>query len=481
MNEVLADRGMSSLRAFRSLRSLASQMLLLQAAIVLASIVAAGVLSFVLVREQLVGQYQERALALARVVATTPAIVDAFDGADPSHTIQPIAEAIRRSSGASFVVVTDRNGIRYSHPNPERIGERVSTDPSVALAGQEFVGVERGTLGVSVRAKVPVVDERGRVIGIVSLGFLEEQLAADLADAVPLVAASVLAAFALGLTGSIALARRLRRQTFDLGAREIAGLLEEHQELDNVKRLTNALRAQTHEYANKLYTVAGLIELGRYREAVRFITEAAVAHQELVDLIRARIADPVVAALLIAKAAVASERGMQLRIAEGTHLAEGAVDARDLVTVVGNLVDNAMDAVAAQRGWVEVRIRGDADGVEVRVRDPGPGVDGARADEIFREGVTTKPGHHGIGLALVDEVARRHGGWVRFENDGGAVFTASLPREAVRPPGAQTEARSDEVEHLGRARGFAPSEVGMSDEVEHPGPKRGLIPSEGRK
>jgi two-component system CitB family sensor kinase len=142
------------------------------------------------------------------------------------------------------------------------------------------------------------------------------------------------------------------------------------------------------------------------------------------------VADPVVAALILAKAAVASERGVQLGIADDAHLTAEAGDARDLVTVVGNLIDNAIDAAAPSRGSVEVSLRSGPDGVEVRVRDSGPGVDPAIADEIFHEGATSKPGHFGMGLALVQEVARRHGGWVRVTNDGGAVFTASLPREA---------------------------------------------------
>lgn len=432
---VVTTLGALGRRIVRMPRPVASQVLLLQIAIVALAIVAAGVLSFWVAREQLVGQYQQRALALARVVATTPEIAEAYADVDPSRRIQPIAEAIRRSSGASFVVVTDREGIRYSHPNPERIGERVSTDPSTALAGQEFLGVERGTLGVSVRAKVPVLDGHGQVIGIVSLGFLEEELASDLAATLPFIAGSVLAALALGLAGSVALARRLRRQTFDLGSSEIATLLEEHQELDNVRRLTNALRAQTHEFANKLHTVAGLIELGRYREAVRFITETALVHQELVDLIQARIADPVVAALVLAKAAVASERGVQLRIADDARLPMELTDSRDLVTVVGNLVENAIDAASPSRGWVEVSVRCVPEGVEVQVSDSGPGVQPDIAHAIFREGTTSKPGHSGVGLALVDQVTRRQGGWVRVTNDGGAVFTALLPHAAeVRVP-----------------------------------------------
>src|SRR5260370_8699862 len=98
---------------------------------------------------------------------------------DPSKSIQPIAEAIRRSVGADFVVVANKDGIRYSHPNPENIGKRVSTDPSAALAGGVYVGYQEGTLGRSVRAKVPIVTSDG-VIGTVSVGFLDAHLAQTL-------------------------------------------------------------------------------------------------------------------------------------------------------------------------------------------------------------------------------------------------------------------------------------------------------------
>jgi two-component system CitB family sensor kinase len=108
-------------------------------------------------------------------------------------------------------------------------------------------------------------------------------------------------------------------------------------------------------------------------------------------------------------------------------------DVRDIITVVGNLVDNAIDAASGSvNGWVEVSVHADPDGTAVRVRDSGPGIDEGAADQIFREGFTTKRGgaHYGIGLALVQQVAQRRGGWVRVANDGGAVFTASIP--AVR-------------------------------------------------
>src|SRR5438309_6995604 len=132
---------------------------------------------------------------------------------------------------------------------------------------------------------------------------------------------------------------------------ELEGILRE---LDGVRSLAHALRAQAHEFSNKLHTVAGLIELGRADEAVRFIARTAMVHQELVDLVHDRIGDPALAALLLAKAAIANERGVEFRLAGETRLPADAADARDLVTVVGNLVDNAVDAVASAGsagGW----------------------------------------------------------------------------------------------------------------------------------
>jgi two-component system CitB family sensor kinase len=190
------------------------------------------------------------------------------------------------------------------------------------------------------------------------------------------------------------------------------------------------LRAQAHEFSNKLHVVGGLIELGRLDDAVRFVAETSLVQQELVDLVQERIADPALAALLLAKAASSSERQVEFRLARDTLLPAHVSDVRDLITVVGNLVDNAIDAASASlNGWVEVSVHAAPDGTSVRVRDSGPGIDDRVGDLIFREGFTTKTGgaHYGIGLALVRQIAQRRGGWVRVVNDGGAVFTALIP------------------------------------------------------
>jgi len=147
----------------------------------------------------------------------------------------------------------------------------------------------------------------------------------------------------------------------------------------------------------------------------------------------------VLVGLLLGKAAVASERGVELRVAPGTRLPEDTPDVRDLLTVVANLIDNALDSVAGvDGGWIEVTISAEDDGTLVRVHDSGPGVDPAIVDEIFRDGFTTKvatgAGRRGLGLALVSQAARKRGGSVDVANEDGATFTVFLPYARVAVP-----------------------------------------------
>jgi two-component system CitB family sensor kinase len=184
-------------------------------------------------------------------------------------------------------------------------------------------------------------------------------------------------------------------------------------------------------------------------------TEDAVGHQELIETLLGRVGDPTLTALLLAKGVVASERGISLRLADDTLLLGELDDPHDLVTVVGNLVDNALDAVAAgptaNGRWVDVAVRTDGDAIVIRVHDSGPGIDPAIQERLFEEGFTTKePGTQpmrGLGLALVQQVVRRRGGSVSVSPDGGAVFTVRLPGFAPAVP----RSRDGGAEATGRA------------------------------
>ena len=516
--------------------SLASHILSLQLGVILAALVVGGVTSSWVARGRLDDEYGNRALVIAQSVASTPTVRDALAGVGPAPAVQPLAEAVRTSTGANFVVVLDRVGVRLSHPNPSLIGQPVD-DIGPALDGIPWIGPDDGSLGPSIRAKAPVFDTAGHVVGVVSVGFPEATVSTALAHELPAVGITLGTVLALAAGGSFLLAGRLKRQTFGLEPAAIAGLLEQREailhgiregmiatdlkgrvslindhaldllgidsdgagrqvddlvpagrirdllhggparpdevlaagdrvlvanrmpvvgrggvigyvvtlrdrtelvdvlrELDSVRGLSDALRAQAHEFSNRLHTIAGLIELGRDDEALRLITADTTSQQALADDVARRIENPVLAALLLGKSVVAAERGVELILSDDSHVSAEIDDSRALVTIVGNLIDNALDAVATQPpgadGRVRVTLRSEANDMAIEVRDSGPGIDPAIGTAIFDAGVSSKSNtarHRGIGLALVRQAVERRGGSIDVASEGGAVFRVRLP------------------------------------------------------
>jgi two-component system CitB family sensor kinase len=523
---------------------LSTQIVVLQLAIILLIVGVGFTVSYIRARHDLDARAGQQSLAIAQTVASIPTVIHAFSRPHPAAVIDPIAERIRRMTGASFVVVANRRGIRYSHPNPKLIGKSLMHDPgenpSAVLAGHTFVGAQPGSLGRSMRAKVPIRDASGAVIGFVSVGVLEKSVSAHLWGDLPVLLIPPLLGLVLGGFGSYLLARRIKRQTFGLEPDEIATLLEQREamlhgiregaiatdslgritllndeaqrllgldgdavgrsleelvpvgrvadvllgrvdgadqvilvgdrvlvanrmpvdlrgrrigavvtlrdrteleallrELADVRGLADALRSQDHEFAHRLHVIGGLIELGRYEEAVQFINRSSLLQQTLAESVIGSVGDPIVAALLLGKAAVASERGVEMTVSAGSRLPEDIGDVRGLVTVLGNLIDNAIDSVASMpggEGLVEVSLDVVDGELRIRVRDTGAGIDPALTEEIFRDGFTTKvaagAARRGLGLALVSQEVRRRGGRIAVDNDGGAVFTVSLPLAA---------------------------------------------------
>ncbi|KNB51001.1 sensor histidine kinase [Streptomyces caatingaensis] len=534
-------------------RSLAGQLFAVQIALVAAVVAGCAAFAYFSDRAEAERAARREATAAATAVAASPAVRSAVRGPDPARELQPYAERVRHDTGVDFVTIMSPRGVRWTHPDPSRIGETFLGHTGPALGGRVFSETYTGTLGPSVRAVAPVQEPDGRVTALVSAGITVDTISAQIRRQFAALLGVALAVLAAGGAGTYLLNARLRRHTHGMNAAELARMHDYHQaalhavregllmldgerrvalvndggrellglrgadvvgrsvaelglpepltrallaperrvdelhltdertlvvntspvsggerrgtvvtlrdhteltalsgELDSVRGFAEALRAQAHEAANRLHTVVSLIELGRADEAVGFATAELELSQALTDEVVAAVAEPVLAALLLGKAAHAAERGVELLLTADTTVDDGllppALPTRDLVTVLGNLVDNAVDAAgprpdgdrapAAPR--VSVTVRPDGDDLLLRVGDSGPGLSPEEADEAFRRGWTTKapapdapfaPHGRGLGLALVRQAAVRNGGTVAVGRSplGGAEFTVRLP------------------------------------------------------
>lgn len=207
------------------------------------------------------------------------------------------------------------------------------------------------------------------------------------------------------------------------------------EELTGVTGFVDALRAQNHESLNKLHTIAGMIQMKKYAQALDYIFSTTEQQQEITRFVARSIKDYRVSGLILGKVTRARELAIDLQIDRQSRLDEfpPPLTAGDLVVILGNLLENAMDAVrdvplGAQR--ITCLLRGDRDGLEIRVEDNGCGLPAAvPAERIFEQGFSTKGAvGRGIGLALVKQIVDFAGGRIQVESvPGNTVFRIVLP------------------------------------------------------
>jgi sensor histidine kinase regulating citrate/malate metabolism len=522
--------------------SLAGQLLALQMVII--CVVLVGVAAVTVAQSTKRAQDIEgrRALAVAETFANSRSLREAVDNGGVAY-VRVAAESTRSVSGSASVVVARADRSVIASADPAELRKHYAIGDSTVLSGRSWVGERQFGGSPAAVAMVPVLTARDRrPIGLVAVTRRYPSLLDGLTAARPNLLTYLGLASAIGIFGSLLVARRVKRQTLGLEPAEITGLVEHRdamlhgiregvvgldlrgrvtlindeairllripgdalgrtledlgvgddlrdallseeverdrvvasagrvlvlnrlpiasrgrpigsvttlrdrtellelrRELDLTRHVTDTLRAQAHEFSNRLHTIAGLIELGEADEAVRFVHRISSSRSELSRAVTEAVRDPSIAALLIAKASQAAELGVELRIAPDCSLP--ALDGElstDVTTVVGNLVDNAMDAasLAAQR-WVEVGLELVDGAAEVVVRDSGTGVPPGMEREVFRRGMSTKgqpsgeqwSGERGIGLSLVHLVCTRRGGEVTATSTGGSTFRARLPVE----------------------------------------------------
>ncbi|WP_426453044.1 ATP-binding protein [Paenibacillus sp. S-38] len=529
---------------------LLTQIVLLISAVVFTSMLLAGTLFTVMLERVVAGYIGQNALNVARMTAMNERVVEAFDTPDPSSVIQPIAERIRRETGASYVVVGSREGIRYSHTNPELIGSGMQGgDNAPVLAGESIISEAVGSMGPSLRGKTPVFNARGEVIGIVSAGFLSGNIRSVVEGYTHIIAGLSALLLAAGIIGAYLIARRVKKLIFGLEPGEIAFLFKEKEatieairdaivavnrqgiivtmnrrarellqmhhlevggrlthrplleaarevaeskrgysdhrvfldsevyalhaepilsgdraegtvftfhteseierltdEFSKIRAFSDNMRAQTHEYLNTLNTISGLLTLGHTDKAAELISGEVRERQDVIAFLVSSVRDPLVAACLLGKSNRARELKVLLDIDPDSHLSslpEG-LDSQALVTVLGNLLDNAMEAARGPSiGDPRVRLSFTDLGHDIifDIEDTGPGIPPEREKDVFISGYSTKPGgNRGLGLAIVKHALQTvHGSIFLGRSElGGARFTVTVPKSN---PSAHEEAR----------------------------------------
>lgn len=214
-----------------------------------------------------------------------------------------------------------------------------------------------------------------------------------------------------------------------------AQLLEsQQQQLTALSRLIETLREQRHEHGNRIHAISGLLALGEYDEAQRFVTSLQQAYEEFQTAIVQRIHNPTVAGLILSEMTIAHQRGIALSLDARSRLdmLPATLSEPAVVTILGNLLQNAFDAVATMaksRRRVKLLISDRGPNTIFKVRDWGPGLPEGALDELFKAGYSTKPTHDGIGLALVDRAVASAGGAVTADRLGqGVSFLVTVPK-----------------------------------------------------
>lgn len=479
---------------------------------------------------------RDTALAVARTLADSPAVIQGLALPPDSNIIQPVARTVMQRNNLLFAVVTDMHGRRYSHPNGALLGKAfIGDDLRPALEDKENVAINHGVLGEALRVFTPVYNAKRQQIGVVAVGIsldkVEQQIARNRWDAIWLVLFSAL----LGALGAWGLVRMLKRVLFGLEPYQISALLEQRQamlqslregviavdqqghvtiinhaarqilntstsghalhetlllanlrevlqtglprqdqeinchgrlllcntlpvksntqlmgaittfrdkteisqliqRLDGMVSYLDVLRSHSHEFMNKLHVILGLLHMKHYAKLEEYVLQTANAWQNDVGTLQRNVKSPVVAGFLLGKINRARERGFSLTLSDASQVPDNPNEQQvaGLITVLGNLIENALDAqpegeigllLHYQRGWLSAE-----------VSDDGPGIAPEHLQDIFSKGFSTKGENRGVGLYLARQQIENLGGEIAVESEPGVFtqFFVQLPWNSER-------------------------------------------------
>ncbi|RKD22350.1 two-component system, CitB family, sensor histidine kinase DctS [Caminicella sporogenes DSM 14501] len=485
---------------------------------------------------------------IAKIVAKSPVIRESLAKKDPDKIIKTYIDTLLDSvNQIEFIVVADMNGIRYSHPNPNRIGHKfVGGDQyRVIKKGESYISKATGTLGESMRAFIPIYDlQNKRQIGFVSVGTLIKSVEEAKHEAILHLVFLAYTGILAGAIGAFLLAKNIKNTLMGLEPDEIIKLYNEKvgmldaihegiiaidrdckitlvndsaldilqikdkykpkeiigkpvtdifhtsrlpkvletgiaeydkeqrindtiivtnrvpikdngkivgaiatfrdktkitrlaEEVTGVKQIVQALRANTHEFLNKLHVILGLLHIGEIEEAKKYIVNITESQQQILSMIIKKIKDPTIAGLILGKFSRAKELGIKIVVDEATklNLKHNNISSSALITLVGNILENALEAVSKtnkEEKIVKLRIEENKEKIEIEIEDTGKGIEKEHLKDIFKRGFTTKLGSEGIGLDLVKRTVDELNGkiYVESEINKGTIFKVILPKE----------------------------------------------------
>ena len=532
-----------SLPNFLLPRTLHGRMLLLMFLLLGALVSITWLMVSMLVSSILEEYIGRNALNVSKTVSLTTVVHEGLKNKN-STQIQLYAESVRKATGARFVVVGDHEGRRYSHPVPERIGKLMvgGDNPRALERGEAYVSKAVGTLGPSMRGKVPIFANSGKVIGVVSVGYLQETVESVTEGYLQRVLLWVFGLFLLGGIGTWLIARNVKQSIFGLEPVEIARLFMERnaildsiregvvaindkgqvtmldheaakilkippesgigtsiesilpqtrmlevlksgeeqfdqemiiggievivnrvpiwqndrvagvvssfrrkdeidrmaQELTQIQEYSEVLRTQTHEYSNKLHTLAGLIQLGSHQEALDLIGRETSGYQELLGTLAETVPEPLLSAIILGKYNRAQELRIIFQLDPESRMIDipKKINREKIVTILGNLLENALEAAqenTSGKRTVLLSMTDFGNDLIFEVEDSGPGIEDESVDLSLQHGFTTKSGTgRGIGLSLVHENLKYLGGHLTVVRSslGGMRFTIYIPKHS---------------------------------------------------
>lgn len=521
--------------------SLKNRMILLVCLLVLSLTLIEGTMYTAMISEILEDKIGKQALQVAQTVAKIPLVRQQIIKPHPEGDLQHLAEEIRQQTGAEFIVIGNIEGTRFSHPKPDRIGKKmVGGDNAPALErGEAYVSRAVGTLGPSIRGKAPIISKDDGIIGIVSVGYLLEDVNHIVQEQQLKVGGLIGFLMLIGVFGAVHISNHVKQKIFGLEPEQIARLFIERatiiesiregivaidrdacvtvanrvaiesvgcqtedeligkhirevlpgahlsrlldggeqrfdqefevsgnkmilntvpmvkegnivgavasfrskdeldilaKQLSQVKEYSEMLRAQTHEYSNKLHTIAGLIQIGHEKEALDLIGKETAGYQGLIAFLAKAVPFPVLAAFIIGKYNHAQELRISLEIDPESQLTDvpAELSREKLVTILGNLIDNAFDAALHGPNTPQVSLSMTDSGNDLvfEIGDSGQGIPTELAEKIFARGFTTKQQDRGHGLHLVMCALQDLGGEITLNDSelGGALFTVFIPK-----------------------------------------------------